>query len=176
MEKRRESGRKKKTHVVGVLDGLRLAALLEVGGEAEAALGVLDDAAEAAPPAERLLGGVLGLHAPEPLLQVALHPAAFRPLLPCPPAPRLRHPQQPAPGPPSLGLGVSRPSANQARARMGPGLTLAAAGPAGDEVCGGGSRESRPRGEQEGARKLQEDDDDRGGWLGRPIARPLEPR
>lgn len=61
------------TDVVGVLDGLRLAALVEVGGEAEPALGVLDDAAEAAPPPERLLGGVLGLDAPEVLLQVALH-------------------------------------------------------------------------------------------------------
>ena len=69
--------------MVGVLDGLGLAALLEVGGEAEAALGVLDDAAEAAPAAERLLGGVLGLHAAEPLLQVALH----RPPPPPPPPP-----------------------------------------------------------------------------------------
>jgi hypothetical protein len=164
--------------VVGVLDGLRLAALLEVGGEAEAALGILDDAAEAAPPAERLLGGVLGLHAPEPLLQVALHPAAA-PSCPARPSPPL--PTATCSGPsPSLGLGVSRPSTNQARARMGPGLTLAAAGPVGDEVCGGGSREPRPRGEQEGARKLQEDDDTGGGWQGRrggrPVARPLEPR
>jgi hypothetical protein len=88
--KDREGGREGgRTHVVGVLDGLRLAALLEVGGEAEPPLGVLDDAAQAAPPAERLLGGVLGLDAPEPLLQVALHPtgpAVLPPPLPTPPA------------------------------------------------------------------------------------------
>jgi len=60
--------------VVSVLDGLRLAALVEVGGEAEAALGVLDDAAELAPAPQRLLGRVLALDAPEVLLQVALHP------------------------------------------------------------------------------------------------------
>ena len=60
--------------MVGVLDGLRLAALVEVGGEAEASLGVLDDAAELAPAPQRLLGRVLALDAPEVLLQVALHP------------------------------------------------------------------------------------------------------
>lgn len=60
--------------MVGVLDGLGLAALVEVGGEAEAALGVLDDAAELAPPPERLLRRVLRLHPAEILLQVALHP------------------------------------------------------------------------------------------------------
>lgn len=67
--------------MVGVLDGLGLAALVEVGGEAEAALGVLDDAAEPPPAAQRLLGGVLALDVPE-VLQVALHPRA----LPSPPA------------------------------------------------------------------------------------------
>lgn len=59
--------------MVGVLDGLRLAALVEVGGEAEASLGVLDDAAELPPAPQRLLGRVLALDAPEVLLQVALH-------------------------------------------------------------------------------------------------------
>lgn len=71
--------------MVGVLDGLRLAALGEVGGEAEAALGVLDDAAELAPPPQRLVRRVLGLDVPE-VLQVALHP-----LSPAPPPPPLLH-------------------------------------------------------------------------------------
>jgi ribosomal protein S30 len=73
-EWKRRRRRRRREYVVGVLDGLGLAALVEVGGEAEAALGVLDDAAELAPPPERLLRRVLRLHPAEILLQVALHP------------------------------------------------------------------------------------------------------
>ncbi|BAT17854.1 Os12g0586500, partial [Oryza sativa Japonica Group] len=70
-EWKRRRRRRRREYVVGVLDGLGLAALVEVGGEAEAALGVLDDAAELAPPPERLLRRVLRLHPAEILLQVA---------------------------------------------------------------------------------------------------------
>jgi hypothetical protein len=100
--------------VVGVLDGLGLAALLEVGREAEAALGVLDDAAEAAPAAERLLGGVLGLHTAEPLLQVALHPAPLLTLSPWATA-RKQLLRSFLP-PPASGGSAGRPSTNQVHA------------------------------------------------------------
>ena len=55
------------------LHGGGLVALVEVGREAEAALGVLDDADDLAPSSQRLVRRVLGLHGPEVLLEVALH-------------------------------------------------------------------------------------------------------
>lgn len=55
------------------LHGGGFAALVEVGREAEAALGVLDDADDLAPSCQRLVRRVLGPDAPEVLLEVALH-------------------------------------------------------------------------------------------------------
>jgi len=65
------------------LHGGDLAALVEVGREAESSLGVLDDPDDLAPSPQRLVRRVLGLHAPEVLLEVALHhPLPDSPLLP----------------------------------------------------------------------------------------------
>jgi len=66
------------TYMVVFLHGGGLAALVEVGREAEAALGVLDDADELAPSSQRLFRRVLGLHGPEVLLEVALHLSRLR--------------------------------------------------------------------------------------------------
>jgi hypothetical protein len=70
-----EAGEKRAacTYMVISLHGGGLVALVEVGREAEAALGVLDEADDLAPSSQRLVRRVLGLHAPEVLLEIALH-------------------------------------------------------------------------------------------------------
>jgi hypothetical protein len=65
--------RKAEAYMVISLHGGGLVALVEVGREAEAALGVLDEADDLAPSSQRLVRRVLGLHAPEVLLEIALH-------------------------------------------------------------------------------------------------------
>jgi hypothetical protein len=69
----RRGGGARCTHLVGSLHLRGLGPLAEVGGEAEAPLVVLDDADGVAPSPERLLRRVLGLDAPEVVVQVALH-------------------------------------------------------------------------------------------------------
>lgn len=54
----------KMDHVIGFAHGGGLVAFGEVGGEPEAALVVLDDAAEAPPPLQRLVRRMLVLHLP----------------------------------------------------------------------------------------------------------------
>lgn len=99
------------THMVLPLHSGDLASLVEVGCEAEAALGVLDDADDLAPSPQRLLRRVLGLHAPEVLLEVALHlrrgirlPARAPP----PPPPNLFVYTTPSTNPPPLPGGKGR--------------------------------------------------------------------
>ena len=51
-------------YVIGFAHGGGLVAFGEVGGESEATLVILDDAAEAPPPLQRLLRRMLVLHLP----------------------------------------------------------------------------------------------------------------
>ncbi len=64
------------SYLVGSLHGGGLGSIVEVGGEAEPPLGVLDDADQPAPSPQRLVRRVLRLHPAEILLQVALHCAS----------------------------------------------------------------------------------------------------